>query len=267
MSQVHPKVGEMQNCETCFGKKWFAHIDTRTGLQRVHKDGRRIWRCWRCGNVQEEKAVPILPAVYRSSANILYLDIETSKSLVFNYGLSVPSKYISPDNLVHEYYIICWTASYLGRSETFGDCVTSKEAKDWTDKRILKQIRDLMASADILAGHNIDGFDIKRLNTRFLLNGLEPVTGKKTLDTLKIARSRFKFESNKLDYISTRLGFRPKDHIDNNDWLDIVKTGNEKTLKKVFKYNKGDVVQGKNILRDLMKYSGKQEYYGSVTLA
>jgi len=191
---------------------------------------------------------------------------------MYNYGLRVPSKYISPDNLDKEYYIICWSASYVGSDKIWSDCVTPKEARDWSDKNILERLRDIMASADIIAGHNVDAYDMKRANTRFLLNGLDPVTteygaSKKTIDTLKIARSKFTFESNRLDYISQRLGFRPKDDITNADWLKIVKTGDSKTLKKVNKYCAGDVDNGKLILQQLMKWSGKKDFYGSVTLA
>ena len=263
----------MQNCEQCGGKKWFSHVDAKTGLQRKHHiktaDGfeydLRIWRCYRCGNVQEEIA-PFVPVEYRTIANILYLDIEVSKSMVFSYGLSVPSGYINPDDLYKDFYIISWAASYVGKDNVWSDCVTTKEAKKWSDKRILPRLRELMDSADILAGHNIDKFDLRKLNARFLLNGLEPITGKKTLDTLKIARSKFAFESNRLDYISQKLGLRPKDDIRNSDWLKIVTTGDEKTLKKVLKYNKGDVVNGNGVLEKLMKFSGKRMNYGAIAL-
>jgi hypothetical protein len=263
----------MQNCERCFGKKWFSHIDKKTGLQRKHHiklaDGTeydlRIWRCWRCGNVQEEVA-PTLPVRYRTSANILYLDIEVSKSLYFNYGSKVYSNYLNVADLYKERYIISWAASCVGSKTVWSDCVTGKEARKWTDARILPQLRDLMESADIIAGHNVDAFDMKHINARLLLNEQEPVTGKKTLDTLKIARQKFAFESNKLDYISQKLGLRPKDDIRNEDWLNIVKTGDEKTLSKVLKYNKGDVTSGKGVLERLMKYSGKRTDYGAQSL-
>lgn len=268
----------MQNCESCGGKKWFAHIDRNTGLQRRHHiktvDGfeydLRIWKCWRCGNVQDE-VEPFIPLRYRTTANILYIDLEVSKSAVYNYGLPVKSGYINPDDLVLDYFIICWSASYVGSDRVWSDCVTQKDVKAWRagkkpDGRILGRLQELMSNADLLAGHNVDRYDVKRANTRFLLNGLEPVTDKKTHDTLKIARSKFAFESNRLDYISKKLGLRPKDDIRNSDWLKIVNTGDEKTLAKVLRYNRGDVRSGKGILEKLMIYSGKKEYYGSVTL-
>jgi hypothetical protein len=263
----------MQNCEVCTGKKWFAHIDKKTGLQRKHHikttDGTeydiRIWKCWRCGHIQEE-VTPFIPLRYRTIASILYIDLEVSKSQIYNYGLRVPSGYINPDDLVKPAYIICWSASYVGSDVIWSDCVTKKEALKWDDKRILSRLQELMESADLLAGHNVDRFDLKKANARFLLNGIEPVVGKKTLDTLKIARSKFSFESNKLDYICQALGFRPKMDIRNEDWNRIVSTGDEKTLKKVQKYNKGDVKEGKRVLDVLMKYSGKKDHYGSTIL-
>ena len=263
----------MQNCERCGGRKWFAHIDRKTGLQRKHHiktiDGveydLRIWKCWRCQNIQEEVA-PFIPLGYRTSANILYLDIEVSKSLYFNYGNRVPSGWMNTDDLFKPRYIICWSASYVGTDKVWSECVTSKEARKWSDKRILPRLQELMMSADILAGHNLDAFDLKHCNARFLLNGIEPVIGKKTLDTLKIARSKFKFESNKLDYISQILGFRPKDDIRNSDWLKVVTTGDEATLKKIAKYCRGDVRNGKDVLETLMKHSGKRTDYGAQSL-
>lgn len=270
----------MRNCEQCHGKKWYSAIDRSTGLQRKHhittaegfEYDLRVWRCWRCGHLQEEGHPQIhLPTPKRINASILYFDLEVSKSKFYNYGTKVPTKHINIEDLIQEYYIISWSASYVGNNKIWSGCVTSEAAQAWSDKDILQPLHDLMMSADVLAGHNVDTYDIKRANTRFLLNGIEPVLvgangGKKTIDTLKIARSKFAFESNKLDYISQRLGLRPKDDIRNRDWLKIVDHGDEATLKKVNHYCRGDVKNGKGILERLMKYSCKKEGYGAVAL-
>lgn len=256
----------MQNCTECYGKRWYAKLNKRTGLQEKNRDGQLLWRCYRCGHVQTEpKPQVILDRTIRTDASILYLDIEVSKSLYFNYGAKVPSKYLRSDDLVHEYYIICWSASYLHDDKVWKGCVAPEDAKNWTDAKILKPIRDLMASADILAGHNIDAFDIKKLNTRFMKNGLEPVIGKKTYDTLKIARSKLALESNKLDEILKWYGLRPKDDITNSDWLEIVTKPTKAILKKVMDYNVNDVEGGKAVLRRFTPISGKNPYYGSMT--
>jgi DNA polymerase elongation subunit (family B) len=256
----------MQNCTECYGKRWYAKIDNRTGLQLKNRDGQLLWRCFRCGHVQTEpKPQTILDRTIRTDASILYLDIEVSKSMYFNYGAKVPSKYLRPADLIHPYYIICWSASYLHDEKIWKGCVTPNDAKKWTDKGILKQIHELIKSADIIAGHNVDAFDIKKLNTRFLVNGLEPIVNKKSYDTLKIARSKLALESNKLDEILRLLGLRPKDDITDEDWQKIVRACDTKVLKKVMDYNINDVAGGKEVLRKFIPFSGKRKDYGSVT--
>ena len=260
----------MQNCEVCTGKKWLPKIDKKTGLQAVHTNGNRVWLCWRCGNVQEE--LPnILARDKRASASVLYVDIEVSLSEYYNYGGKVNSKHLDPDDLTHEYFIISWWACYVDNpAKMWGKIVTLEQAQERTDKYILQPLFDLMDSAAIIAGHNVDGFDLKKINTRFLLNGISPVMGydgkpKKTIDTLKIARSRFAFESNRLDNLCQRFGINGKDHVSKDDWRAILK-GDQKTLNKVYKYNKGDVTNGVKLYEILAPYSGKPAHYGTLTL-
>jgi len=90
-------------------------------------------------------------------------------------------------------------------------------------------------------------------------------TKKQVNHTLYVFRTSFVYGSNFLDFVSQRLGFRPKVNIKISHWLKIVKTGDKKTLKKVLDYNVGDVKEGKKVLEKLMKYSGNKDYYGSIT--
>jgi hypothetical protein len=254
----------MQNCEICYGKRWYAKLD-KNGVQMKNPDGLRQWRCFRCGTVQTERAKPIPPIHVRTGANILYIDLEVSFTEVYNYGLKVPSKYISPENLIHPYYIIGWSASYMHETKIYHDVISPQDAIKWSDAVILPRLFELMQSADIIAGHNVDSYDIKRANTRFFVNGMGAVTDKKTLDTLKIARRKFAFESNRLSYICEVLGLRGKDDITRADWLAVL-TGDAKVIKKIERYNINDVRIGKNVLKKMQAYSGKKTYYGSTDI-
>lgn len=253
----------MRYCDNCFRRHWVAKIDQKTGLQVKHRNGNKLYKCIKCGNVQEEEQVR-LESPEPIAASILYIDIEVSKSLVYTYGQRVPGEYINSDDLVKEQFIICWAASYVGQSQVWSQCVTAKDAKNFDDKKIIKRLHELMNAADIIAGHNVNKFDVKHINTRFLKYGLPPIVGKKTIDTLLIARGKFKLFSNKLDFIEKWLGYSGKDHIDNNDWLQVLQ-GNQKTLDKVLKYNKGDVIQGKKVLTTLLPWAGKKATYGAIT--
>lgn len=251
----------MKRCENCFRRHWRAKIDKTTGLQIKHKNGNLVYVCIWCGHVQEEEP-GIIPIPERIKANILYIDIETSKSLYYNYGPRVPSRYLREDDLVHEWFMISWSASYIGNSTVWSQIVTPKKALQWDDREIVKRLWDLMNSAEIIAGHNVQGFDFKRCNTRFAKHNLPPITGKKFIDTLKLAKSNYSFERNTLDYICKFYGLRGKDEVTNEDWLKILK-GDKPTFEKIEKYNRRDVIEGKIVLEKLIPSANKRETFGA----
>lgn len=259
----------MELCEKCFRRHWKAKIDQRTGEQVVHRNGNLVYLCVYCGTAQEEDNTYITKPELK--ANQLYIDIELSKSLFTNYGAKVRSKFIHKGNLIKERHIICWTASYIGKDTLWSECVTPSEAmrfwdlrdtKNNSDERIVKKLHRLMKSAEIIVGHNVKAFDIKHCFTRFEYYGLDPIVNKHAIDTLQIARSKFQFEYNNLDYISQRLGFRPKDDISDDDWNKILR-GDKKTIDKGWKYNKGDVIEGKKVYERLVRWVGKKDTFGT----
>lgn len=261
----------MKICEVCYRRHWRAKINPNTGEQVKHRNGNKVFICIYCGNTQEEEQIYI-QSKPKIKANQLYIDIEVSKSLFTNYGAKVPNKFLRPSNLIKERYIISWSASFIGSDKVFSDCVTPKEAmrfwdlktnKTDCDERILPKLHKMMDSAEIIIGHNVKAFDIKHIFTRFEYYGLPPILDKKKIDTLTLARSLFAFEYNGLDYISQRLGLRPKDDITDEDWNNVLR-GDKKTLEKVHAYNRGDVINGKGVYDKLVAWSGKSPDYGSI---
>lgn len=252
----------MRNCDYCGGKRWIALIDPKTGIQKQTPDGRPLYKCFRNSkHIQaEEHAYP--PLQERGKQSILYFDLEISKSIYMNYGRRVRSGYLNGKDVIQEYFVISWAASYMNSGKVFSACVTQEQALRGDDSDILPYLNDLLQSADIIAGHNSDAFDLKKINARFLINGLRPVQGHdgkrpKTVDSLKIARSVFDFEDNSLDALCKKFGLNGKDKITDDDWRDIVQTGNPKTLAKVNKYCRGDVKNGKELMSILLPYSNK----------
>lgn len=141
----------------------------------------------------------------------------------------------------------------MDSKEVFSGVVTQREAKRWDDSRILKPLWNLLDAADIVIGHNSQSFDVRKVNTRFLLHNYGVPRPYKQLDTLKIAKKYFSFESNKLEYLNTRLGNLPKHEMVLDDWMRICLNGDQKTLDKMSRYNIGDVKEGKRLyarLRD-----------------
>ena len=252
----------MRLCENCYRRHWRAKINKNTGVQVKHKNGNKVFICIKCGHVQEEE-VAEAPRQEQIEANILYIDIETSKSMYYSYGAKVRSKYLNPDDLIREWFMISWAASYVGNDKVWSEIVTPQKALEWNDNEIVYRLHELMDSAEIIAGHNVDGFDLKRVNTRFMKHGLSPITGKKTIDTLKLCRSKLALESNRLDFVSKWFGILGKDDVTNKDWHAVLQ-GDKKTLDKVIKYNIGDVVNGKNVLLKLLPIANKKQNFGAL---
>lgn len=256
----------MRLCKNCLRRHWRAKINKATGLQVKHQNGNLVYVCIYCGNVQEEEA-QFLPSPDRIQANILYIDTENSTSVYENYGAKVPSKYLSYQNLVHEWFMLGWSASYIGSDIVWTGFVTPDEAKKRTDKGIAQRLHNLMNAAEIIAGHNVDGFDLKKCNTVFMRHGLSPIStvgpgAKKTIDTLKLARSKLSHESNCLDYLAKYYGLNGKDEITKEDWR-MATAGDKKTLKKIEVYCKGDVVNGKGVLEKFIPLANKKFSFGA----
>jgi hypothetical protein len=256
----------MRLCENCLRRHWRAKINKSTGLQVKHQNGNLVYVCIYCGNVQEEDR-QFLTQPERIQANILYIDTENSTSIYENYGAKVPSKYLSYQNLVSEWFMLGWAASYVGNDKIWTCFVTPEEARCRCDAGIAHRLHALMDAAEIIAGHNVDGFDIKRCNTVFMRHGLTPIPtvgadAKKTIDTLKLARSKLAHESNCLNYLAKYYGLNGKDEITKEDWK-MATAGDRQTLEKIERYCKGDVTSGKGVLEKFLPLANKKKTFGS----
>lgn len=169
---------------------------------------------------------------------VLVFDIETLPMQVFVWGLY--KQRISPDNVISDYCILSWSAKWLFDSNVISSALTSREAIARDDKRILKTLWDMFNEADIVIAHNGNGFDIPKLNTRFIVNGFTPPMPYKSIDTLSVARSKFAFSSNRLDYLAKFLGVGEKISTNYGLWIECFK-GNKEALKDMERYNRHDV--------------------------
>jgi hypothetical protein len=118
--------------------------------------------------------------------------------------------------------------------------LTKDEVLANDDSRIMKNLWILLDNCNICIGHNSDKFDLKKINTRFLIHGLQPPSPYRTIDTLKVARNIFGFSSNRLDAINKQLGLPCKTETNMKLWVDCMK-GDEKALNKMEQYNRNDV--------------------------
>ena len=179
-----------------------------------------------------------------TGAKILLLDIETTPILAFVWGLW--DQNINLQGIEQDWHLISWSARWLFDGTTYSDVLFPEEAKQHNDERICASMWNLLDQADITVTHNGNGFDLKRLNTRFLANKMVPPTPYQSIDTLVVAKNTFGFTSNKLDYINEYLGLPKKVGTSFDLWRGCY-YGDKESLSKMQEYNKGDV----EILEDL----------------
>lgn len=181
---------------------------------------------------------------------ILILDIETAPLKSYVWGIWNVNLGHSLGMLESDWFMLTWSAKWLFDENMMSDKLTAKEVKKEDDKRISKSLWYLLEEADVVIAHNALKFDIKRINTRFLKNGLTPPMPYQVIDTLIHARRRFNITSNKLDYIGKFLGLGEKLSTGGFDLWKRCMGGDEQALSDMETYNIQDV----KLLEDVYLY-------------
>lgn len=142
-------------------------------------------------------------AVGEAAPRVLFIDIETFPLTIFSWGVYEQNALAVKEHSV----ICCYSAKWLnGRhiTKALPDYKGYRAGKH-NDKRLVAELWALLDAADVVVAQNGDAFDIKKINTRFVRYGLKPPSPYKTVDTLKVARRVFRFDSNKLDDLCAYL--------------------------------------------------------------
>lgn len=168
---------------------------------------------------------------------ILFLDLETFPNIVMSWGLWVNGM-LDHDNIITERSIICGGWKWQGENEVHVVAIDSADPHN--DLNVVRTLHEVVSSADAVVAHNGDRFDVKWLRARIVHHGLSPLPPFIQIDTKKIAKAAFYFNSNKLAYLATYLGIGQKIKTEFGLWKDCLK-GDVKALAKMVRYNKRDV--------------------------
>lgn len=182
---------------------------------------------------------------------ILYMDIETAPMLA--YVWQAKTDYIGTHQFTHDFFMLSWAAKFDDRKTVRSGVLNSSEARGQQDARIVSDLADVLREADIVVGHNLNSFDIPKINSRLLLNQLEPLGPIRTIDTLTLARRSFKLASNKLDYLAQLLGVGGKLTTGFDLWRRCY-MGDTKALAQMVRYNRNDVVIQEKVYESLLPY-------------
>jgi DNA-directed RNA polymerase subunit RPC12/RpoP len=168
-------------------------------------------------------------------SKILLLDIEMAPNVAHVWGIW--DQNIGLNQLRESSYVMCYAAKWLGDKKMMFDSV-----KKSTPKKMLEGIHKLLDESDAVIHYNGKRFDIPSLNKEFLLHKMFPPSPFKEIDLLTVAKGRFRFVSNKLDYVAQSLGLGKKtEHSGHELWVQCM-AGVPKAWKLMEEYNKNDVI-------------------------
>ncbi len=130
---------------------------------------------------------------------------------------------------------ISW--QWVGTNKTENFCL-----RDMSEEELANKVWDLYNEADYVLGHNSNKFDNKMVNAMFMRYDLTPPSPYKQIDTLQVARSVARFNSNKLDNLGHILTGEGKTDITYKDlWYDCLVKNDKKSWAKMIEYNNRDV--------------------------
>ena len=189
----------------------------------------------------------------------LFFDIETSPNLglFFEAGFK---KNISYESIIKERAIICICYKWEDASEVHYLNWDSQQC----DKKMLEKFVQVANLADEMVGHNGDNFDLKWIRTRCLLHKIPMLPNYVTIDTLKVSRQKFRFNSNKLDYIAQFLGMGKKIKTDYSLWKNILLHKDKIAMDKMIKYCQKDVILLEKIFKQLAGHIEAKTHYGVI---
>jgi len=164
-------------------------------------------------------------------ANILALDIETSPLISYNWGLYEQNAI----KRIKTFTILSVAYQWLGQPTQVIACDTQSELS------LLKKLHTLMDQADVIIAHNGDSFDIKKINTRFIIYKLPPPSPYRTIDTKKVAKSVAAFDSNSLNNLGIDMDEGEKIKHRGFDMWEGCMAGKKADWADMKRYNKKDV--------------------------
>ena len=173
-------------------------------------------------------------------SKVLFLDIERAPSLGWVWGKWEQNVI----DFAKDWYLLSFAWKWRGERQvhvaSLPDYKTYRHDKQ-DDKWLVEELRALLGQADIVVAHNGDKADLLWVNTRFAVHGMRPPKPYRTIDTCKVARRYFKFDSNKLDELGRCLGLGRKLPNTGFDLWKRCMSGDLKAWDVMCRYNKQDV--------------------------
>jgi DNA polymerase elongation subunit (family B) len=177
------------------------------------------------------------------ATKILVVDIETMANLGWHWGTWQQNIY--PAQIVKHKRTISFAAKWVGERKV-------KFYSEFHDGReeMVRAAWELLNEADAVIGYNSKRFDVKHLNTEFVLLGYPPPTHFQHIDLLQVTKREFAFGSNKLESVATRMALGKKREHEGFALWTKCEAGDAKAWGRMRAYNVQDVKLTERLFED-----------------
>ena len=178
---------------------------------------------------------------------VLTVDIETSPAIVMAWGLW--DQNIATSQIIEPSRVLCFAGKwYHEKRVLFGSEFHHGR------EQFLEHAWNLFNDADAVITYNGIKFDIPHLQREWMLLGWGPPSPWVDIDLLRTFRSRAKFMSNKLGFITESLGLETKLDTGGQSLWNRVLAGERKAWDEFKAYNKQDVVITELLFRQVKNW-------------
>lgn len=190
----------------------------------------------------------------KNKTKILLYDIEVSYTVGATWGLYEQNVAA----VLREPYMISFSYKWLGESKVHVYSLPNfplykKDKRN--DKALVEKLRELFDQADVIIAHNGNGFDQKWSYGRFAIHKIKPPSPSKYVDTLLVAKNKFKFNSNRLNDLGKYFGIGQKIDTGGIDlWVNCIEKDDAKSWALMEKYNKQDVLLLEKVYLHILPY-------------
>ncbi len=195
---------------------------------------------------------------------ILLYDIENAPSKGYYWGPEYDTSICWPTD---DWYMLSFAYTWFDPDGLDPDNIhfERKAVRKGDDKGLTKKIWKLYGEADAVMAHNGDRFDQKKVWTRAAKHQLYPVRPYFEIDTLKLAKSKFAFPSNKLDRLARFFDVGQKLPTQGmHTWIGCMENDPE-SWATMEAYNRHDIVLMDGVFRHIEPYIKTKLNFGAFT--
>lgn len=190
--------------------------------------------------------------------NVILFDIETAPMTAYVWGRRDIN--VALNQIKSDWFVLAFAAKKLGAPASEMVYHDQRHEKNISnDKKLLRKIWKLLDEADVVITHNGKRFDSRKLNARFILNGMKPPSPYKHFDTLSLVRNVADFTSASLEYLTTKLCKKYK-KLSHSKYpgMELWKAcldGKKRVWKEMEIYNKHDVLSLEELYYKLLPWA------------